>query len=183
MASCSCVIAANVPDLPSSPHHPSETFSFPKYIFWVLWKNYMAWPLKYSLLRACCGYAYYLVEVTLLLWYTTQRLTKHYRHLTLNSHNLSQTVLYVQSWDVINLRLSDSPCSKPNPKPTQQQPGIARKFCVTMWQLCCTQHTKHQDHNVHQQQPLKETENEYPQSLVFASVSVLHIIFHMTMRC
>ena len=82
MASCSCVIAANVPDLSSSSHHPSETFSFPKrsfgktkvvwrsfqpaptivsdkthccmYIFWVLWKNYVAWPLKYSLLRACC---------------------------------------------------------------------------------------------------------------------------------
>ena len=24
------------------------------YMFWVLWKNYMAWPLKYSLLRTCC---------------------------------------------------------------------------------------------------------------------------------
>ena len=24
------------------------------YMFWVLWKNYMAWPLKYSLLWACC---------------------------------------------------------------------------------------------------------------------------------
>ena len=30
MASCSHVITANVPDLPSSPHYFSETFSFPK---------------------------------------------------------------------------------------------------------------------------------------------------------
>lgn len=77
---------------------------------------------------------------------------------------------------MLNLRLSDSPCSKPNSKPTQQQPGIARVLYIIMWQLCCTQHTKYQDHNVYQQQALKETGNEYPQSLVFASVSVLHII-------
>ena len=77
---------------------------------------------------------------------------------------------------MLNLRLSDSPCSKPNSKPTQQQPGIARVLYIIMWQLCCTQHPKYQDHNVYQQQALKETGNEYPQSLVFASVSVLHII-------
>ena len=52
MASCSRVIAANVPDLPSSPHHPSETFSFPKRSFGktkVVWRSfqpawYRQWP-------------------------------------------------------------------------------------------------------------------------------------------
>ena len=128
---------------------------------------------------SCCG-------LIVIMHYNTS--PKCWRHLTVkfqSSHSTNQTfqcenvlLCFVILRCDVNLRLSDPPCSNPNPKPAEQQPGVAGEFCVSMWQWYCTQYTKYQNHNVYQQQALKGAEmtNVYLQPLVYTSTfSVINV--------